>query len=155
MDYIIKKFSENKHAISETESVIIKRAIPFYNNLLERYENVLLKAKEENDSKNGGQTTVIGNNPFDVNSTKGEVSKSLGLPTLEEIRTFVYSAWAKTVADVQTPFGCSGQKKKGIFKSAFREVQKGKYINKNVREIADNFISKIVFSLNLEQNETL
>lgn len=148
MDYIIKKFSENKHAISETESVIIKRAIPFYKNLLERYEDVLLEAKEEN-------ITVIGNNPFDVNSMKGEDLKSLGLPTLEEIRTFVYSAWAKTVADVQTPFGCSGQKKKGIFKNSFREIQKGKYINKNVREIADNFIRKIIISLNIEENETL
>ena len=155
MDYIIEKFSENKHAISETESVVIKRAIPFYNNLLERYESMLLKAKEENDKLKNDKGIGIDNNPFDVNSAKEENQKPWDLPSLKEIKTFVYSSWAKTVADVQTPFGSSGQRKKGIVKTAFRDVQKGKYINKNVREIANNFISRILLSLNIEKNETL
>ena len=71
------------------------------------------------------------------------------IPTIDEIRTFVYSMWAKIVADVQTPYGCSGQKKKGIMKHSFREVQKGKFINKNIREIMDAFILKMKTALDI------
>lgn len=148
MEYIVTKISENKHSISEEESMVIKRAIPFYNNLLERYENTLLKIKEKNDSIEKNIGAVDSKNPFDIkNATLEE------LPKLDEIKVFVYSSWAKIVADVQTPFGCGGQRKKGIMKTSFKEVQKGKYINKKVREIMNDFIKKITLSLDIKENE--
>ena len=148
MEYIIKGIPEKIHNISEEESSIIKRAIPFYSNLLERYENTLLKAKEENDKIRERQETD-NKNPFDIGTTVEENY----IPNINEIKAFVYSAWAKTIADVQTPYVSSGQKKKGIMKRSFRDVQNGKYINKNVRQIMKDFISKVSIALDIKEHE--
>lgn len=146
MEYKITKISEKAHSISEDESSVIKRAIPFYNNMLERYEKALLKVKEENDRLKEKPKTLDDINPFNV---KDEIT-DYEIPTIDEIKTLVYSMWAKIVADVQTPYGCSGQKKKGIMKHSFREVQKGKFINKNVREIMNAFISKMTTAMEIQ-----
>lgn len=145
MEYKITRISEKAHSISEDESSVIKRAIPFYNNMLERYEKALLKVKEENDRLREKPKTLDDINPFNV---KDEIT-DYEIPTIDEIKTFVYSLWAKIVADVQTPYGCSGQRKKNIMKRSFRDVQKGKFINKNVREIMNSFISKMKTALDI------
>lgn len=145
MEYRITRISEKAHSISEDESSVIKRAIPFYNNMLERYEKALLKVKEENDRLKEKPKTLDDINPFNV---KDEIT-DYEIPTIDEISTFVYSMWGKVVADVQTPYGCSGQKKKNIMKRSFRDVQKGKFINKNVREIMNAFISKMKTALDI------
>ena len=88
-------------------------------------------------------------NPFNV---KNNEPKNY-IPTLAEIKTFTYSAWAKTVADVQTPSISSGVRKKGIVRHSFREVQKGKYINRKVKDIMNDFISKMMIVLNLEDEK--
>ena len=148
MEYKIEKLSEKIRNISEDESGVIKRAIPFYNNVLERYEKMLLQMKDENDKANSAPKTIDVNNPFDVKPT----TPKNDMPTIKDIKTFVYSAWAKTVADVQTPYGSTGQRKKNIVKHSFREVQKGKYINRKVKEIMKDYISKMSMALDFEEN---
>ena len=147
MDYKIEKLSDKIHNLSEEESLVIKRAIPFYNNVLERYEKNLLKLKEENDRQKEQPKTLDEINPFAVKDTEPKNY----IPTLAEIKTFTYSAWAKTVADVQTPYLSTGEKKKGIVKRAFREVQKGKFLNKKVKDIMNDFISKISIALDVNE----
>ena len=78
-------------------------------------------------------------NPFDVDMSEDKTYE----PTLEDTKTFVYSAWAEAVANVQTPFVCASSIKKGIRKQAFRDVQKGKYLNKKVKDIMNDFILKL------------
>ena len=146
MEYKIEKISEKIRNLSEEESDVIKRAIPFYNNVLERYEKMLTQMKEENDKQKEQPKTLDEINPFNV---KNDEPKNY-IPTLAEIKTFTYSAWAKTVADVQTPYVSSGERKKGIVRHSFREVQKGKYLNRKVKDIMKEFISKMTLVLNLE-----
>ena len=78
-------------------------------------------------------------NPFDVDMSEYRTDE----PSLEDTKTFVYSAWAEAVANVQTPFVCASSIKKSIRKQAFRDIQKGKYLNKKVREIMNDFILKL------------
>ena len=149
MEYKISKISEKIRVLSEDESRVIKQAIPFYKNMLDKYEKILLKAKEENDKVNEKPKNLDEINPFDY---KDNNEKNY-IPTEEEIRTFVYSLWAKTVADVQTPYASTGQTKKNIVKHSFKDVQKGKYINKNVRDIMKDFISKLIIALDIKKDE--
>ena len=78
-------------------------------------------------------------NPFDIDMSEEKTYE----PTFEDTKTFVYSAWAEAVANVQTPFICASSIKKGIRKQAFRDVQKGKYLNKKVKDIMNDFILKL------------
>ena len=78
-------------------------------------------------------------NPFDADMSEDKTYE----PTLEDTKTFVYSAWAEAVANVQTPFICASSIKKGIRKQAFRDIQKGKYLNKKVKDIMNDFILKL------------
>lgn len=148
MEYKIDKISTKKHNVSEEESIVIKRAIPFYKNTLDRYEKMLLKFKEENDRQKEQPKTLDDINPFVVTNNEQNY-----IPTVDEIKTFVYSCWAKTVADVQTPYVSDGQRKKGIVKRSFRDVSKGKYINKNVRDIMSEYINRMTLGLNLNEKE--
>jgi len=149
MEYKIDKISEKRHNISEEESNIIKTALPYYKSMLDRYENTLVRLKDENDKVKEIPKTIDVENPFIPNMSEPKNY----IPTIDEIKTFVYSAWAKTVADVQTPYVSSGQKKKGIVKHCFREVQKGKFINRTIRETMNEFISKMKTLLNIEDEK--
>jgi len=107
---------------------------------------MLFELKSEIDKDKEKPKTLNDINPFDITN----FSSSLNIPSIDEIKSFIYSAWAKVIADVQTPYIISGQKKKGIVKRLFREVQKGKYINKDVRDIMNEFVSKMEKSLELK-----
>ena len=74
-------------------------------------------------------------NPFVIDMSEDKTYE----PTLEDTKIFVYSSWAEAIANVQIPFVCSSPIKKRIRKQVFRDVQKGKYLNKKVRDIMNDF----------------
>lgn len=141
MDYTIKTLSNRRRNITEKESEIIKRALPAYQVVLGQYENYTDEMKRKDLEKLNKKNTNNLNslNPFDVDMSEDKTYE----PTLEDTKTFVYSAWAEAVANVQTPFVCASSIKKGIRKQSFRDIQKGKYLNKKVREIMNDFILKL------------
>lgn len=141
MDYTIKTLSNKRRNITEKESEIIKRALPAYQVVLGQYEKYTDQMKRKDLEKLNKKNTNNLNslNPFDVDMSEDKTYE----PTLEDTKTFVYSAWAEAVANVQTPFVCTSSIKKGIRKQSFRDIQKGKYLNKKVREIMNDFILKL------------
>ena len=141
MDYTIKTLSNKRRNITEKESEIIKRALPAYQVVLGQYEKYTDQMKRKDLEKLNKKNTINLNslNPFDVDMSEDKTYE----PTLEDTKTFVYSAWAEAVANVQTPFVCASSIKKGIRKQTFRDIQKGKYLNKKVREIMNDFILKL------------
>ena len=141
MDYTIKTLSNKRRNITEKESEIIKRALPAYQVVLGQYEKYTDEMKRKDLEKMNKENTDSINlvNPFDVDMSEDRTYE----PTLEDTKTFVYSAWAEAVANVQTPFICASSIKKGIRKQSFRDIQKGKYLNKKVREIMNDFILKL------------
>ena len=141
MDYTIKTLSNRRRNITEKESEIIKRALPAYQVVLGQYEKYTDEMKRKDLEKLNKKNTINLNslNPFDVDMSEDKTYE----PTLEDTKTFVYSAWAEAVANVQTPFVCASSIKKGIRKQSFRDIQKGKYLNKKVREIMNDFILKL------------
>ena len=141
MDYTIKTLSNRRRNITEKESEIIKRALPAYQVVLGQYEKYTDDMKRKDLEKLNKENTNNLNslNPFDIDMSEDKTYE----PTLEDTKTFVYSAWAEAVANVQTPFICASSIKKGIRKQAFRDVQKGKYLNKKVKDIMNDFILKL------------
>ena len=124
MDYTIKTLPNKRRNITEKESEIIKRALPSYQVVLGQYEKYTDEMKRKDLEKMNKENTDSINlvNPFDVDMSEDRTYE----PTLEDTKTFVYSAWAEAVANVQTPFVCASSIKKGIRKQAFRDIQKGK-----------------------------
>ena len=147
MDYTIKTLSNKRRNITEKESEIIKRALPAYQVVLGQYEKYTDEMKRKDMEKLNKENTNSLNslNPFDIDISEEKTYE----PTFEDTKTFVYSAWAEAVANVQTPFICASSIKKGIRKQAFRDVQKGKYLNRKVREIMNNFILKLSGNLKI------
>ena len=141
MDYTIKTLPNKRRNITEKESQIIERALSAYQVVLGQYEKYTDKMKRKDWEKLNKENTNNLNslNPFDVDMSEDKTYE----PTLEDTKTFVYSAWAEAVANVQTPFICASSIKKGIRKQAFRDVQKGKYLNKKVKDIMNDFILKL------------
>ena len=141
MDYTIKTLSNKRRNITEKESEIIKRALPAYQVVLGQYEKYTDEMKRKDLEKMNKENTDSINlvNPFDVDMSEDKTYE----PTLEDTKTFVYSAWAEAVANVQTPFVCASSIKKGIRKQAFRDIQKGKYLNRKVKDIMNDFILKL------------
>ena len=141
MDYTIKTLPNKRRNITEKESEIIKRALPAYQVVLGQYEKYTDQMKRKDLEKLNKKNTINLNslNPFDVDMSEDKTYE----PTLEDTKTFVYSAWAEAVANVQTPFVCASSITKGIRKQSFRDIQKGKYLNKKVREIMNDFILKL------------
>lgn len=140
MDYTIKTLPNKRRNITEKESEIIERALSAYQVVLGQYEKYTDEMKRKDWEKLNKQNTnnLTSLNPFDI-----DMSDKTYEPTLEDTKTFVYSAWAEAVANVQTPFICASSIKKGIRKQAFRDVQKGKYLNKKVKDIMNDFILKL------------
>ena len=141
MDYTIKTLPNKRRNITEKESQIIERALSAYQVVLGQYEKYTDKMKRKDWEKLNKENTNNLNslNPFDADMSEDKTYE----PTLEDTKTFVYSAWAEAVANVQTPFICASSIKKGIRKQAFRDVQKGKYLNKKVKDIMNDFILKL------------
>lgn len=141
MDYTIKALSNKRRNITEKEREIIKRALPAYQLVLGQYEKYTDEMKRKDLEKLNKENTNSLNslNPFDVDMSEDKTYE----PTLEDTKTFVYSAWAEAVANVQTPFVSASPVKKSIRKQVFRDVQKGKYLNKKVKDIMNDFILKL------------
>ena len=141
MDYTIKTLPNKRRNITEKESQIIERALSAYQVVLGQYEkytdDMKRKDLEKLNKDNTNNLKLL--NPFDIDMSEDKTYE----PTLEDTKTFVYSAWAEAVANVQTPFICASSIKKGIRKQAFRDVQKGKYLNKKVKDIMNDFILKL------------
>ena len=141
MDYTIKTLPNKRRNITEKESEIIERALSAYQVVLGQYEkytdDMKRKDLEKLNKDNTNNLKLL--NPFDIDMSEDKTYE----PTLEDTKTFVYSAWAEAVANVQTPFICASSIKKGIRKQAFRDVQKGKYLNKKVKDIMNDFILKL------------
>ena len=141
MDYTIKTLPNKRRNITEKESEIIKRALSAYQVVLGQYEKYTDDMKRKDLEKLNKENTndLKSLNPFNIDMSEDRTYE----PTLEDTKTFVYSAWAEAVANVQTPFICASSIKKGIRKQAFRDVQKGKYLNKKVKDIMNDFILKL------------
>ena len=147
MDYTIKTLPNKRRNITEKEREIIQRALSAYQVVLGQYEKYTDEMKRKDMEKLNKENTNSLNslNPFDIDMSEEKTYE----PTFEDTKTFVYSAWAEAVANVQTPFICASSIKKGIRKQAFRDVQKGKYLNRKVREIMNNFIMKLSGNLKI------
>ena len=147
MDYTIKTLPNKRRNITEKEREIIQRALSAYQVVLGQYEKYTDEMKRKDMEKlNKENTNSINSlNPFDIDMSEEKTYE----PTFEDTKTFVYSAWAEAVANVQTPFICASSIKKGIRKQAFRDVQKGKYLNRKVREIMNDFIMKLSGNLKI------
>ena len=147
MDYTIKTLPNKRRNITDKESEIIKRALSAYQVVLGQYEKYTDEMKRKDLEKLNKENTNSLNslNPFDIDMSEEKTYE----PTLEDTQIFVYSAWAEAVANVQTPFGCAAPLRKSIRKQAFRDVQKGKYLNRKVREIMNDFILKLSGNLKI------
>lgn len=147
MDYTIKTLPNKRRNITEKEREIIQRALSAYQVVLGQYEKYTDEMKRKDMEKLNKENTNSLNslNPFDIDMSEEKTYE----PTFEDTKTFVYSAWAEAVANVQTPFICASSIKKGIRKQAFRDVQKGKYLNRKVREIMNDFIMKLSGNLKI------
>ena len=147
MDYTIKTLPNKRRNITEKEREIIERALSAYQVVLGQYEKYTDEMKRKDLEKLNKENTNNLNslNPFDVDMSEDRTYE----PTLEDTQIFVYSAWAEAVANVQTPFGCAAPLRKTIRKQAFRDVQKGKYLNRKVREIMNDFIMKLSGNLKI------
>lgn len=151
MELIIKKLPTKKRNISEKEKEVINRALISYQVVLGQYEKYTDEMKRrdlERLAKQNEANTLDAMNPFSVDMTEKSYE-----PTLEDTKTFVYSSWAEAVANVQTPYICEGAKRKRIRRQAFRDVQNGKYLNKKVRDIMNDFINKLSEGKTINEEE--
>lgn len=138
--------------VTEKDREIINRALFSYQIVLGQYEKYTDEMKQkdlERLAKQNNQNPLDTLNPFNVDLTEEKTYE----PTFEDTKTFVYSAWAEAVTNVQTPFVCASSIKKGIRKQAFRDVQKGKYINKKVKDIMNDFILKLSGNIKIVNEE--
>lgn len=141
MELVIKKLPKNRKNVNDKESEVIKRALISYQVVLGQYEKYTDEMKRrdlERLAKKNESNTLDAMNPFSVDMTEKTYE-----PTLDDTKTFVYSSWAEAVANVQTPYICDGAKRKNIRKKAFRDIQNGKYLNKKVIDVMNDFIAKL------------
>jgi hypothetical protein len=151
MELVIKKLPKNRKNVNNKESEIIKRALMSYQIVLGQYEKYTDEMKRrdwERLAKKNESNTLDAMNPFSVDMTEKSYE-----PTLEDTKTFVYSSWAEAVANVQTPYICDGAKRKNIRKKAFRDVQNGKYLNKKVIDVMNDFIAKLSDNNTINEEE--
>lgn len=151
MELVIKKLPKNRKNVNDKESEVIKRALISYQVVLGQYEKYTDEMKRrdlERLAKKNKSNTLDAMNPFSVDMTEKTYE-----PTLDDAKTFVYSSWAEAVANVQTPYICDGAKRKNIRKKAFRDVQNGKYLNKKVIDIMNDFIAKLSDNNTINEEE--
>ena len=147
MEYTIKVLPSKKRVITEKEAEIIKRALPSYQVVLGQYEKYTdeMKRKDLEKLNKTNVNNLNSINPFVIDMSEDKTYE----PTLEDTKIFVYSSWADAIANVQIPFVCSSPIKKRIRKQVFRDVQKGKYLNKKVRDIMNDFFLKLSGNLKI------
>lgn len=142
MELVIKKLTTKKRNVSEQEKQIINRAMISFQVVMNQYKKYTDEKKKKDLERLEREKNASGLdklNPFNVGGT---IEKSYE-PTLEDTKTFVYSSWVEAVANVQTPPICDGGKKKGIRRKAFRDVQNGKFLNGDVRNILKEYVMKL------------
>lgn len=142
MELVIKNLTTKKRNITENEKKVINRAMISFQVVMNQYEKYTDEMKKKDLERLEREKNASGLdklNPFNVGGT---IEKSYE-PTLEDTKTFVYSSWAEAVANVQTPPICDGAKKKGIRRKAFRDVQNGKFLNGDVRNILKEYVMKL------------
>lgn len=141
MDYTIKSISKKKRDIDDKERSIIQQALLAYKIVLGQYEKYTddMKRKDLERLTVNSTNTLNQLNPFVIGGTQEKSYE----PSLEDTKTFVYSSWAEAIANVQTPYICDGKTKKRIRRQAFRDVKNGKFINKKVRDVMQNFIDTL------------
>ena len=147
MEYTIKVLPSKKRVITEKEAEIIKRALPSYQVVLGQYEKYTdeMKRKDLEKLNKTNVNNLNSINPFVIDMSEDKTYE----PTREDTKIFVYPSWAEPIANVQIPFVCSSPIKKRIRKQVFRDVQKGKYLNKKVRDIMNDFILKLSGNLKI------
>jgi hypothetical protein len=130
--------------VTEKDREIINRALVSYQIVLgqyEKYTNDMKRKDLEKLARQNETNTLDALNPFNVDLAEEKTYE----PTLEDTKTFVYSSWAEAIANVKTPYICDGQKRKGIKRQAFRDVQNGKYLTNKVRDVMNDFIARLLF----------
>lgn len=142
MELIIKKLPSKRKNPSDKERDIINHALVSYQIVLGQYEKYTDEMKRKDLEKLAKQketNTLDAINPFNVDMTEDKTYE----PTIEDTKIFVYSSWAEAVANVLTPYICDGQKRKGIKRQVFRDVQNGKYLTNKVIDVMNDFINKL------------
>lgn len=142
MELIIKKLPSKRKNPSDKERDIINHALVSYQIVLGQYEKYTDEMKRKDLEKLAKQketNTLDAMNPFNVDMTEDKTYE----PTIEDTKIFVYSSWAEAVANVLTPYICDGQKRKGIKRQVFRDVQNGKYLTNKVIDVMNDFINKL------------
>ncbi len=142
MELVIKNLTTKKRNVTEEERQVINRAMISFQVVMNQYEKYTDKMKKKDLERLEREKNASGLdklNPFNVGGT---IEKSYE-PTIEDTKTFVYSSWAEAVANVQTPTICDGAKRKGIRRKAFRDVQNGKFLNGDVRNILEEYVIKL------------
>ena len=153
MELIIKKLPSKRKNPSDKERGIINHALVSYQIVLGQYEKYTDEMKRKDLEKLAKQketNTLDAMNPFNVDMTEDKTYE----PTIEDTKIFVYSSWAEAVANVLTPYICDGQKRKGIKRQVFRDVQNGKYLTNKVIEVMNDFINKLSESKTNNENES-
>lgn len=142
MELEINNIPSKSKNVTEKDREIINRALFSYQIVLGQYEKYTDEMKQkdlERLAKQNNPNTLDTLNPFNVDLTEEKTYE----PTFEDTKTFVYSSWAEAIANVKTPHICDGAKKKGIRRQAYRDVQNGKYLTKKVRDVMNNFITRL------------
>lgn len=153
MELIIKKLPSKRKNPSDKERDIINHALVSYQIVLGQYEKYSDEMKRKDLEKLAKQketNTLDAMNPFNVDMTEDKIYE----PTIEDTKIFVYSSWAEAVANVLTPYICDGQKRKGIKRQVFRDVQNGKYLTNKVIDVMNDFINKLSESKTNNGNES-
>ena len=153
MELIIKKLPSKRKNPSDKERDIINHALVSYQIVLGQYEKYSDEMKRKDLEKLAKQketNTLDAMNPFNVDMTEDKIYE----PTIEDTKIFVYSSWAEAVANVLTPYICDGQKRKGIKRQVFRDVQNGKYLTNKVINVMNDFINKLSESKTNNGNES-
>lgn len=149
MDFKITVIPNKVKNNTEEEKGVIAHSLKTYQGVLDNYEAYVDKIndafrRQRIEKLNSLNPSGVGTtNPFMIDMRSDKYT-----PTLDEVKTFAYSAWAETIAKSLTPYVCGGQKKKAIRKQAYRDIKKGKYLNSEVRNIMRTFIDRISIQIN-------
>lgn len=144
MELTINSIPDRKRNITEEEGEVIRRALPSYKIVLgqyERYTDEMKRRDLEKLSREANSLDAL--NPFSVDMSENKTYEA----TLEDTKTFVYSSWAEAVANAKTPIHCDGTRKRKIRKQAFMDVQKGKYINRKVKDAMNETIKRLTLGI--------
>ena len=139
MELTIKELPQKTKPSSEEDKRVIARATIMFQVVMNQYEKYTEEQKKIDLEALKPQTELDKENPFVVKDEEIKDSQ----PTIEETKVFVYSSWADSVAHAKTPLYADGKKRKTIRNQTFRDVLNGKYVNKNVKKMLEDYIVKL------------